>query len=94
MQIIVNAFNLIEDRAMFHHTVIKFSICYGFAEVCIHNLFDVIEMAAHSLASRTLFLKFLMQQEYLFKKSSGRHYGWKPYLYIFFIFENIRHETP
>ena len=61
MQVIVNTPHLIEYRAVFNHTVIKFSICYGFAEVCIHNLFDVIEMAAHSLASWILFLKFLMQ---------------------------------
>lgn len=94
MRVIVNSFHLIEDRAVFHHTVIQFPICYGFAEVCIHNLFYVIKMAAHSLASWILFLEFLMQQKYLFEKSPCRHYGWKPHLYIFFLFENICHKTP
>ena len=43
-------------------------------------------MATHSLAAWFLFLKFLMQQEYLFKKCSCRNNRGEYYLNIFLLF--------
>lgn len=94
MQTIINPLHLIEYGAVGDYTFIKLSIFYGLTELCVHNFFNIIEMATHSYASGIFFLEFFMQQEYFLKKSPGRQDGGELYFYVFFIVKNLSHKTP